>query len=69
MAQSLYDATGVEREDAVYARARLQVIRKRVGNSMHMAPLLMTRGTQVNDRIALLVSNQYWKEHAAGCQS
>ena len=44
VAQSLYDAAGGERgEDAVSARARLQDIRKRVGNSMQLAPLLMTR--------------------------
>ena len=66
VAQSLDDAVGGERgEDAVSARARLQDIRKRVGNSMQLAPCLMTREPQVNDRIALLASKQSWKEHAA----
>ena len=66
MAQSLYDAAGGERgEDAVSARARLQDIRKRVGNSMQLAPRLMTRVNHLNDRTALLASNQLWKEHAA----
>ena len=70
VAQSLYDAAGGERgEDAVSARARLQDIRKRVGNSMQLAPLLMTRENQVNDRIALLASKQLWKEHAAASRA
>ena len=69
VAQSLNDAAGGERgEDAVSARARLQATRRRVGNSMLLAPLLMMRGNQVNHRIALLASSQVWKGHAAAPQ-
>ena len=66
VAASLYEAGGgASGEDAATARERLQEIRKRIGNSMQLAPLLMTRENMVNDRVSLLVSKQIWKEHAA----
>ena len=66
VAASLYEAGGgASGEDAATARERLQEIRKRIGNSMQLAPLLMTRENMVNDRVSLLVSKQIWKEHGA----
>ena len=49
-------AASVRRMSSLHAR--LQYIRKRVGNSMQLAPRLMTRGNMVNDRVAFLASKQ-----------
>ena len=63
-AASLYEAGGgASGEDAATARERLQEIRKRIGNSMQLAPFLMTRENMANDRVPLLGSKQIWREH------